>query len=77
MADHSPNGPLEMGAEMDYAEHEKTYVGFLALAKYGTLAVVAIMIAMAFGFFGGGGFISSFILFVIICAAGTYFLRSK
>jgi len=75
MADHTPNGPLEMGAEMDYAEHEKTYQGFIALAKYGTLALVALMIAMAFGFFAGGGFIASIILFAIICGAGTYFLR--
>lgn len=76
MADHTPNGSFEMGAEMDYSEHEKTYSGFLALTKYATLATVALMIAMAFGFFGGGGFISSIILFVILCAAGTYFLRS-
>jgi hypothetical protein len=76
MADHTPSGPLEMGAEMDYSEHEKTYDGFLALTKYGTLAVVALMIAMAFGFFGGGGFIASIILFIILCAGGTYFLRS-
>ena len=25
MADHSPTGPVEMGAKMDYAEHDKTY----------------------------------------------------
>ncbi|MBS9722466.1 aa3-type cytochrome c oxidase subunit IV [Tianweitania sp. BSSL-BM11] len=76
MADQTPSGPLEMGAEMDYSEHEKTYEGFLALTKYGTLVVVALMIAMGFGFFMGGGFISSIILFAILCAGGTFFLRS-
>lgn len=76
MADHGPSGPFEMGAEMDYSEHDKTYSGFLAMTKYGTLSVVALLIAMAFGFFAGGGFIASVILFVIICAVGTYFLRS-
>ena len=76
MADQTPSGPLEMGAEMDYSEHEKTYEGFLALTKYGTLVLVALMIAMAFGFFMGGGFISAIILFAIICAGGTFFLRS-
>lgn len=75
MADHSPTGPVELGAEMDYKEHEQTYAGFLALTKYGTLATVAILIAMAFGFFGGGGFISSIIVFLIVCAVGGYALR--
>ena len=55
---------------MDYAEHEKTYDRFLVLAKYGTLACVALMIAMAFGFFTSAGFFSAAILFVLICALG-------
>ena len=70
MASHSnESGPLEIGATMDYPEHEKTYGGFLALAKYGTLACIALMIAMAFGFFVGG-FISGLAVFVIVMAAG-------
>lgn len=75
MADHAPTGPVELGAKMDYAEHEKTYSMFLALAKYGTLACVALMIAMAFGFFTSAGFISATILFILINAVGAYLLR--
>jgi hypothetical protein len=60
---------------MDYAEHDKTYSMFLALAKYGTLACVALMIAMAFGFFTSAGFISATILFILINAVGAYLLR--
>ncbi|MGN6465811.1 MAG: aa3-type cytochrome c oxidase subunit IV [Rhizobiaceae bacterium] len=75
MAHHSPAGPVETGAPMDYPEHEKTYRLFLGLAKYGTLHVVALMIAMAFGFFGGGGFFSSLILFILISLVGVYLLR--
>ena len=37
MADDTPTGPVEMGAEMDYAEHDKTYHRFLMLAKFGSL----------------------------------------
>ncbi|TIU87815.1 MAG: aa3-type cytochrome c oxidase subunit IV, partial [Mesorhizobium sp.] len=33
MADHSPTGPVELGAKMDYAEHDRTYAGFVMLAK--------------------------------------------
>ncbi|AID34018.1 cytochrome C oxidase subunit IV [Mesorhizobium sp. SEMIA 3007] len=74
MADHSPTGPVELGAKMDYAEHDRTYAGFLALAKYGSLFCGALLIAMAFGFFAGG-FFSALILFALIMAAGAFILR--
>jgi len=75
MAHHPPAGPVEMGAPMDYPEHEKTYRLFLALAKYGSLHVAALMIAMAFGFFTSAGFFSSLILFILISVVGIYLLR--
>lgn len=75
MAEEHHSGPLEMGAEMDYHEHDKTYSLFLEMTKYGTLAVVALLIAMAFGFFTAAGFISSTILFLLICGLGAFLLR--
>lgn len=75
MAEEMPAGSVELGAEMDYKEHEKTYSGFLALTKYGSLHTAALLVAMAFGFFTGAGFISATILFVLICAVGIYLLR--
>lgn len=75
MAEQTPTGPVELGAEMDYAEHDKTYSRFLALAKYGSLHTAALLIAMAFGFFTSAGFISATILFVLITAVGIYLLR--
>ena len=65
MADHTPTGPVEMGAEMDYSEHEKTYSLFVTLAKYCSLVCVALLVAMAFGFFTNAGFFSSTILFFV------------
>ncbi len=75
MAEHGAEGPVELGAEMDYKQHEQTYSLFLTMSKYTTLGTVALLIAMAFGFFTAAGFFSSFILFVLICAVGAYFLR--
>lgn len=75
MADNTPTGHAELGAEMDYQEHEKTYRLFLGLAKYGSLVTVAVLAAMAFGFFTPAGFISSVIFFLLFCAAGAYILR--
>lgn len=74
MSDNTPTGPVETGAEMDYEEHERTYELFLKMAKYGTLFCIALLVAMAFGFFTSAGFISATILFVIICAVGAFMM---
>ena len=74
MADHAPTGPVELGAKMDYVEHERSYAGFLTLAKYGSLFCAGILIAKAFGFFVGG-FFSPTILFILIMAVGGFILR--
>ena len=75
MADHTPAGPVELGADMDYAEHEQTYNMFLHLVKYGALVCAALLIVIAAHFFAGFGFFSSIILFVLVCAAGVALLR--
>ncbi len=79
MADHTPTGSLEMGAKMDYAEHDRTYSVFLTLAKFGALVVAALLLTMAFYFFasggGSGGVIAALILFGAILGIGGYVLR--
>ena len=74
MAEHH-TGPAETGAPMDYSEHEKTYKFFLNATKYGTLFCVALLIAMAAGFFMTMGFISAVVLFILLNVAGYFFLR--
>lgn len=54
---------------MDYPEHEKTYEIFLKLSVWTTALCVILMIAMAFGFFGGGGLIGSTLLFIVLTIA--------
>jgi hypothetical protein len=75
MADHTPHGPIELGAKMDYAEHEATYGRFLMLSKYGALHCATLLVAMAFGFFTSAGFFSAVILFILLSAVGIYLLR--
>jgi hypothetical protein len=75
MADHTPAGPVELGADMDYAEHQQTYNMFLHLVKYGSLVCIAILIVMAAHFFAGFGLFSSLILFILICGVGVVLLR--
>ncbi|RFZ87121.1 aa3-type cytochrome c oxidase subunit IV [Shinella sp. WSJ-2] len=74
MAEHH-SGPVEMGAPMDYPEHEKTYNLFIAGAKYGTLFCVALLIAMAAGFFTSAGFFSALLLLIILNVVGFILLR--
>ncbi|TNB47495.1 aa3-type cytochrome c oxidase subunit IV [Martelella lutilitoris] len=61
--------------EMDYAEHANTYKLFLSGAKYGTVIIGALLVAMAAGLVGPFGFISSLIIFILISAIGLYILR--
>ncbi len=65
----------ENGAEMDYDAHDKTYAGFLRLFKWSTAACLALMIAMAVGFFAGGGLVGGTIVFVILTAVAIALLR--
>ncbi len=73
--DNHSTGPVETGAAMDYSEHEKTYDGFLALTKWGTMTLVVLMMAMAAGFFMGAGFFGALIIFLVLNFAGFYLLR--
>jgi len=75
MASDTPSGPIEMGADMDYREHEQTYSMFLVLSKYFVLVCCALLIAMTAGFFWGFGFISATVLFVLICVVGAFLAR--
>jgi hypothetical protein len=75
MADHSPTGPVETGAQMDYPQHEKTYKTFIALAKYVSLVCFALLVAMAFGFFTNAGFFAATLIFFVIVGGLGYMLR--
>jgi hypothetical protein len=68
-------GPVELGAPMDYREHEKTYNMFITGAKMGTGIIVSLMIAMAAGFFGHAGFLGGIVIFVVLTIASIIFGR--
>ncbi|MEM7214467.1 MAG: aa3-type cytochrome c oxidase subunit IV [Pseudomonadota bacterium] len=54
---------------MDYPEHERTYERFIKFSIWTTAACVALLVAMTFGFFGGGGLIGGTLLFVVLMVA--------
>lgn len=61
---------------MDYAEHEKTYAGFIAFSKLGVVAVLNIMLCLlVFGF--GGAWASvigtvGVVATLVACAVGLF-----
>ena len=65
MSEHH-SGPVEVGAEKDYAEHDKTYHGFINAAKYGSISIAVLMICMATFFFTKAGGVFSFLLFIVL-----------
>jgi hypothetical protein len=74
MTEH-PTGPSEVGAPMDYREHEKTYSLFLASAKFLTIFIAALLIGMAAGFFGHAGMIGGALVFLVLAVAGMFLAR--
>lgn len=74
----SENAIVEMpenGAEMDYEAHHSTYGAFVALFKWGTAFCIALMIAMAIGFFAGGGLVAGTIALIILMAISGFLLK--
>lgn len=49
MASHAPKAGNDGHPDMDYAEHERTYDGFLVFVKWGTIVVLGIIVGMAIG----------------------------
>ena len=77
MAEHTPAGPTELGAPMDYAEHERTFERFIALTKITVLGSIITMIALALYGFGRGGFWLGTLLIIMMMVAVVIDLASS
>jgi hypothetical protein len=77
MAEHTSSAPAELGAPMDYEEHERTYEGFLALTKITALACVAILQSLTLFGLANNGFWLGVIMIVLMAAASVVGLISN
>jgi fatty acid desaturase len=78
MAEHTHSGAAELGAPMDYQEHERTYAGFLTLTKLTVLASAATLVSLALYAFGGAaGFWWGTLLLVLMAIAFVIGLVAK
>lgn len=48
MAQHGQTPAADGHPDMDYAEHERTYAGFLVLVKWGIIVNVLLLSGMAY-----------------------------
>jgi hypothetical protein len=70
MVERPHSGTAELGAPMDYPEHERTYSGFITFTKLGILASVITMISLIlFGFGGGAGFWLGTLMLILMALA--------
>lgn len=71
MAEHLHSGPAELGAPMDYAEHERTFAGFVAMTKLAVGAGIATMLALVLYFYAGGAGFWMGTLTILLMLVGT------
>jgi hypothetical protein len=77
MAEHVHSGPVELGAPMDYAEHRRTFAGFVALTKIGTLATIAILQSLALFGLAANGFWLGVLLLILMMVGSVIAVVSK
>ena len=71
--------PAETGAEMDYAEHERTFSGFVSLTKLLIAVCINIMISLVLYGFGSAGtsFLLGTVILILLLIAGAVGLAMK
>ncbi len=67
MAENLATTTGETGAEMDYAEHERTFAGFVGLTKLSIAVSINVMISLVLYGFGTAG--TSFLLGTLVLIA--------
>jgi hypothetical protein len=77
MAEHTHSGPAELGAPMDYAQHDQTFASFVMLTKLTILATIDVLLALALYGFGSGGFWLGTLLIMLMMIATAISLMAK
>jgi len=77
MAEHTPSGPVELGAEMDYAAHDRTFASFVSLTKITVLATIAILQALTLFGIAAHGFWLGVLMILLMFVATAISLFSK
>ncbi|MGQ3039475.1 MAG: aa3-type cytochrome c oxidase subunit IV [Brevundimonas sp.] len=76
MADNHAHDDYVRGS-MEISEQESTFKLFIFLAKYGSLAIAAVLAFLTIWFMPNGSFFGGFIVMVVMMVGGVFALRSK
>lgn len=76
MADNHAHDDYVRGS-MEISEQESTFKLFIFLAKYGSLAIAAVLAFLTIWFMPNGSFFGGLIVAVVLMAVGIFALRSK
>lgn len=63
--------------QMDIHEQAATYERVMAMTKFGSLAIGALVLVLTLWFCTGAGFIGAVITGVVVVALGVFFLRGS
>lgn len=79
MAEHTHSGRAELGAPMDYPEHERTYAGFVAGAAVTAMATIAIVQSLVlFGIAANGFWLGALLLLLtFICTTASLMMKGN
>jgi len=77
MAEHTPAAPAELGAPMDYQEHERTFQSFVSLTKISVLATIATLQSLALFGLASDGFWLGMLLLLLMFAASAIAIIAK
>ncbi|GAA0626944.1 aa3-type cytochrome c oxidase subunit IV [Brevundimonas kwangchunensis] len=74
MADNHAHDDYVRGS-MEISEQKSTFDLFMGMSKYGSLAIAASLAFLTIWFMPKGSFFGGLIVFVVMMAAGIFFLR--
>ena len=77
MAEHTPAAPAELGAPMDYQEHERTFQSFVSLTKISILAGIATLQSLTLFGLASNGFWLGMLLLLLMFAASAIAIITK
>jgi hypothetical protein len=77
VAEHNPASPAELGAPMDYQQHERTFHSFVSLTKISILATIGTLQALALFGLASNGFWLGMLLLLLMFAASAIAIIAK
>ena len=77
MAEHMPAAPAELGAPMDYQEHERTFRSFVSLTKISILAGIATLQSLTLFGLASNGFWAGMLMLLLTTVASVVAFITK